>query len=281
MPNRTITNCALAAALRGYADLPDSDKHIKSGAQIGVGFIQNRYKKEFVKFLLESGALSIGSFRLKSGRESPYFINTGLFDDGYKIAKLGEFYAERAIDATGGNFDIVFGPPYKGIPLAVAVSVALANRGLNKGWASYRKEGKEHGEASGYSGTKEQLQKELVLGHAITNSSRILLVDDVLTTGEAKEEALDVLDSVADNTRVVAGLISVDRQELDERGRDAVAEFRQKTGVQFFAIATLSDIVEVRLEAGGLEPQQKNVFRNYISRWGTDEAKRRLVSQLY
>ncbi len=257
------------------------DKHIRFGAQIGVGFIQNQYKKEFVKFLLDSGALLVGQFHLKSGRESPYFINTGLFDDGYKIAKLGEFYAEAAIDAVGTDFDIVFGPPYKGIPLVVAASVALANRGLNKGWASYRKEFKEHGEASGHSGSKEQLQKELILGHAITNSSRILLVDDVLTTGEAKEEALGVLDSVADNTRVVAGLISVDRQELDEQGKDAVAEFRRKTGIQFFSITTLSDIVELLIEADELKGEKLEGFRNYISKWGTGEAKQRLTSQLY
>ncbi|MBI2085119.1 MAG: orotate phosphoribosyltransferase [Candidatus Aenigmarchaeota archaeon] len=258
-----------------------SDKHIRFGAQIGVGFIQNQYKKEFVKFLLDSGALRVGSFRLKSGRESPYFINTGLFDDGYMITKLGEFYAAAAIDVVGIDFDTVFGPPYKGIPLAVATSMALAGRRINRGWSSYRKEVKDHGEATEHERTKSQLQKELIIGHEITDGSRVLLVDDVLTTGGTKEEALDILYRVADNVKVVAGLIAVDRQELDEQGKDAVAEFKQKTGVQFFSIATTSDILEYLGEFGGVTEEQTTAFRSYIFRWGTEEARRRLTSQLY
>ncbi len=254
-----------------------SDKHIRFGVQIGVGFIQNRYKKEFVKFLLDSGALRVGSFRLKSGRESPYFINTGLFDDGYRITKLGEFYADAAIDAVGTDFDIILGPPYKGISLAVATSMALTGRGINKGWSSYRKEVKMHGEASDNSLVKSQRQNELLLGHRINEGSRILLVDDVLTTGQAKEEALEVIAGVADNARVVAGLIAVDRQEIDEHGEDAVAEFRQKTGVQFFSIATTSDILEYLEEFDGVATEQRAVFRSYIFRWGTEEARQRLA----
>ncbi|MBI4176878.1 MAG: orotate phosphoribosyltransferase [Candidatus Aenigmarchaeota archaeon] len=220
--------------------------------------------------------MRVGSFRLRSGRESPYFINTGLFDNGYRMARLGEFYSEAATACVGTDFDVVFGPPYKGIPLAVATSMALAGRGINKGWSSYRKEVKIHGEAADDSAAKAGLQNELILGHRINDRSRILLVDDVLTTGEAKEEALGVLARVADNARVVAGLIAVDRQEVDEYGKDAVEEFRQKTGVQIFSIASMSDILECLEDLGRMAAEQRAAFRNYIFRWGTDEARQRL-----
>ncbi len=233
------------------------------------------YKSEFIEFLMSSGALKIGGpFKLKSGRMSPYFLNAGSFDDGETVNKVGKFYAEAALAQMGADsFDVVVGPPYKGIQLAVATSIGLAGRGVNKGFAYYRKEAKTHGEATGSGMSKAQLQKELMVGYSLANGSRVLLVDDVFTTGETKYEAVNVLNSVADNVKFAGGVIAADRQEINEDGESAIASFYNDTKIKFSAVVTVSEIIDYLKGANKLSSADEASFMSYLRAWGTKEAR--------
>lgn len=236
-----------------------------------------QYKAGFIEFLLTTGALKIGGpFRLRSGRMSPYFINVGSFDDGESNRRLGEFYAQALLHNVGAdNFDVIFGPPYKAITLATSASIALANRQVNKGFSFYRKEVKGYGEATGSGRTKEQIQRELIVGYPIGNGSRVVLIDDVFTTGDTKYEALQVLKAVADDVKVPAGVIAADRQEINEDGDAAIAQFTRDTGIPFHAVVTLSDIIDYMYEANKLSPADGSALKTYLRAWGTSEARER------
>jgi len=159
--------------------------------------------QEFVQFSVEAGVLRFGDFTTKAGRKSPYFFNTGFFDDGMKLMRLGEFYARRLL-ASGVEFDMLFGPAYKGITLAAAVAIGLARHGKNVTYAYNRKEAKAHGEG----GT--------LVGAAV--KGRVMIIDDVITDGASKREAADLIRAAGAEPVGVA--ITMDRQE---RARDAVA----------------------------------------------------------
>ena len=193
---------------------------------------QNRLAQEFVQFAIESGVLRFGEFKTKAWRLSPYFFNAGLFDDGAKLGRLAQFYA-RALLASGIEFDLIFGPAYKGIPLGAAVAIELARLGVNKPFAYNRKEAKDHGEG----GT--------LVGAPL--AGRVLIVDDVISAGTAVRESIALIQAAGATPHAVA--IALDRQEkATENGQDvpwsAVQYVRETLGLQVCAIASLSDLLQ-------------------------------------
>ena len=193
--------------------------------------------QEFVQFSVEAGVLRFGEFKTKAGRQSPYFFNTGLFDDGAKLMRLGEFYARRLL-ASGIAFDMLFGPAYKGITLAAAVAIGLARHGRNVPYAYNRKEAKDHGEGG------------MLVGAPV--KGRVLIIDDVITDGASKREAADLIRAVG--AEPVAVAITMDRQErASDDGADrrsGVQYVEQALGLQVVAIATLADLMEFLATTG-------------------------------
>jgi len=228
------------------------------------------YKQRFIDFLLDKEALKIGEFKLKSGRISPYFVNTGMFDDGESIGKLGYFYAAKIADKFGEEFDIVFGPAYKGIPLSVTTTISLSSDfGINKGYSFNRKEPKGHGEAI--------KQKNWIVGHKIEDDSRILMIDDVFTTGGTKYESIDLLNSVADNPHYVGLIIAVDREEVGEDGKSAIKQFEEKTGIPVDSIVRISEIINYLWDAKKITASDKQRLEEYLKKYGIEEVKGRLI----
>ncbi len=192
------------------------------------------YKREFIEFALGHEVLRFGEFTLKSGRLSPYFFNAGLFNTGVRLAGLGRYYAE-AIVAAGIEFDVLLGPAYKGIPIASAAAVQLAERhDRDVPWAFNRKEAKDHGEGG------------LIVGTPL--AGRVLLVDDVITSGAAIREVMTIVDN---SPASLAGVVvSVDRQERGSGALSAIQEVERDRGVRVHAIVTLDDIVAYLRESG-------------------------------
>ncbi|MDX1506695.1 MAG: orotate phosphoribosyltransferase [Woeseiaceae bacterium] len=191
------------------------------------------YKKEFIDFALELGVLQFGEFTLKSGRVSPYFFNAGLFNTGYAAAKLGRFYAAAVAEADV-DFDMLFGPAYKGIPLVTLTAAALAEHyGIDVPYAYNRKEAKAHGEGGSVVGA--QLR------------GRVLIVDDVITAGTAVREAYQVI--TAQGADIAGLVISLDRQERGQGELSAVQELRSTLGIPVISIAGLADLVEALEES--------------------------------
>ena len=192
--------------------------------------------QEFVQFAVESGVLRFGQFKTKAGRMSPYFFNAGLFDDGAKLGRLAQFYARHLLaeeQRSGLAFDMIFGPAYKGIPLAAAVAIELARLGRNLPFAYNRKEAKAHGEGGTLVGA--------------TLAGRVLIVDDVMSAGTAVRESIALIKAAGATPHAVA--IALDRQEkATENGVDvnhsAVQYVTQQLGLQVCAIARLSDLLQ-------------------------------------
>jgi len=192
---------------------------------------QDRLAQDFVEFAVGAGVLRFGEFKTKAGRLSPYFFNAGLFDDGEKLGRLAQFYAQRIL-ASGVEFDMLFGPAYKGIPLAAAVAIELARLGRNVPYAYNRKEAKDHGEGG------------LLVGAPVRG--RVLIVDDVMSAGTAARESIALIQDAGATPHAVA--IALDRQEkATEGGQDvswsAVQYVREKLGLQVCAIAKLADLL--------------------------------------
>jgi orotate phosphoribosyltransferase len=196
---------------------------------------QDKLAQEFVAFAVQSGVLRFGEFKTKAGRLSPYFFNAGLFDDGAKLGRLAQFYARRILDS-GIEFDMIFGPAYKGIPLAAAVAIELARMGRNVPYAYNRKEAKDHGEGGSLVGAPVQ--------------GRVLIVDDVMSAGTAARESIALIQAAGATPHAVA--IALDRQEMaTENGQDvpwsAVQYVREKLGLRVCAIAQLDDLLQYLL----------------------------------
>jgi len=190
------------------------------------------YKKEFIQFLLEMKALKFGEFTLKSGRLSPYFLNTGMLHTGRSINRLGSFYASTIVDNVRGDYSAVFGPAYKGIPLAIAAVNALyAEHGIDVDYAFNRKEAKDHGD------------KGLIVGKELSSDDTLVLVDDVITAGTAVRESLDLL-AAQGNPALSAVIVSVDRMEKGTGEKSAIQEISESTGISFYPIVTIIDIIE-------------------------------------
>ncbi|MBU2628006.1 MAG: orotate phosphoribosyltransferase [Proteobacteria bacterium] len=187
------------------------------------------YKQEFIEFLIECNALKFGEFELKSGRIAPYFINTGMFDTGLKIKKLGVFYAKAIQEHFSDKFDGIYGPAYKGIPLCISAAQALSDMDMDKGYVFNRKEAKTYAD------------KSVVVGMALTSDVRLILVDDVITSGKAIRESLDVL-KFCNNPKVCGIIISVNRQEKGKTNENALKEVEKILGIPIHAIVTITDI---------------------------------------
>lgn len=187
-----------------------------------------QYKRDFIEFALSRNVLKFGEFTLKSGRKSPYFFNAGLFNTGADLARLGEFYA-AAIQASAVDFDVVFGPAYKGIPIGTSVSVALFNRyGIDKPVCFNRKEMKDHGEGGNLIGSPLQ--------------GKILLVDDVITAGTAIRESMELIS--ANKAELAAVLIALNRKERGKGEISAIQEVERDYQCQVLSIIDLDDLMQ-------------------------------------
>ncbi len=190
------------------------------------------YKQEFVEFMVRANVLTFGDFVTKSGRQTPYFVNTGNYKTGAQIAKLGEIYAECIKNQVGQNFDLLYGPAYKGIPLAVTTAVALYQRyQWDVPYCFNRKEQKDHGEGGGLIGWKPR------------DGERVLIIEDVITAGTSVRESLALLKSVA-QVNIGDLVVAVDRRERGTNGRQtALQELETALGIQTHPIVTIDEIV--------------------------------------
>jgi orotate phosphoribosyltransferase len=213
----------------------------------------------FVRFLLDSQVLRFGDFTAKSGRQTPYFFDAGRFGQGSQLERLGEFYAQRLLDSLAGGFDVLFGPAYKGIPLAVATSMALSRRGRDVGFCFNRKEAKDHGEGG------------VLIGHRLADGDRVVIIEDVTTAGTSIRETVPLLRAAA-KVQLVGLIVAVDRQERGQGTESALQEIAREYGLQALSIANIDQIVE-QLRAPGaqpplLTPELDARIREYRRRYG-------------
>lgn len=189
-----------------------------------------QYKRDFIEFMVRSDVLTFGDFTTKSGRRTPFFINTGRYRTGEQLAQLGEFYAAAIDELWPDDIDILFGPAYKGIPLVATASIGLAARGRGIGYLFNRKEAKDHGEGG------------VLVGALPSNGDRVLIVEDVTTAGTSIRETVPILQAHAD-VDIVGLIVSADRQERGTGDRSALAQVAQDFSMTTRAIVTLDDIV--------------------------------------
>ena len=208
------------------------------------------YKREFIQFLEGAGVLKFGDFTAKSGRKIPYFINAGDIKTGDQISKLGEFYAKAYFEKVGNKKTVLYGPAYKGIPIAVSVACALSKEGLDVPFFFNRKEEKDHGEGGVFVGYKPQ-------------GEDIVIVEDVITAGTAIRESMEILSSVKDS-KVAAVFVMVDRKEKGKTEKSAMAEVGEEFGFPVYSVVDVYDIIEY------LEEDEKNAenverIKNYLA----------------
>lgn len=191
-----------------------------------------QYKKEFIEFMIDCNVLKFGDFVTKSGRKTPFFVNTGFYRTGSQLKRLGEYYAEAVNNEFGMDFDVLFGPAYKGIPLTVATTVAIAEEyDEDIKYCSNRKEEKDHGD------------KGILLGSPIEDGDRVVIIEDVTTAGTSIEETLPIIKAQGD-VDVVGMVVSVDRMERGQGSKSALKEIEEKYGFKTTAIVTMAEVVE-------------------------------------
>ena len=191
-----------------------------------------QYKKEFIEFMVDSNVLRFGEYTLKSGRKSPFFMNAGAYITGSQLRRLGAYYAQAIHDNYGTDFDVLFGPAYKGIPLAVASTMAFSELyGRDIRYCSNRKEIKDHGDVG------------ILLGSDLNDGDRVVIIEDVTTSGKSIEETFPILKEQA-NVDVVGLMVSLNRQERGRTQKNALAEIREVYGIETGAIVTMEEVVE-------------------------------------
>lgn len=210
-------------------------------------------KNQFIEFVMQTGVLKLGEFTLKSGRISPYFFNAGLFNTGSQLATLARGYAS-AIKESNFEFDVLFGPAYKGIPLAATTSVSLAlDFNIDKPYAFNRKEAKKHGEGGN------------IVGHPLQGN--VLIIDDVITAGTAIREAMDII--TANGAKPAGVVIALDRMEKGKGTLSAIQEVEQEYGIPVMSIITLNDIIDyLALSDDPLSQQYLDAMQAYRSEYG-------------
>ncbi|HGF7191176.1 TPA: orotate phosphoribosyltransferase [Vibrio cholerae] len=209
------------------------------------------YQREFIEFALEKQVLKFGEFTLKSGRKSPYFFNAGLFNTGRDLARLGRFYAAALVDS-GIEFDVLFGPAYKGIPIATTTAVALADHhDVDTPYCFNRKEAKNHGEGGNLVGSKLE--------------GRVMLVDDVITAGTAIRESMELIQ--ANNADLAGVLVAIDRQEKGKGELSAIQEVERDFGCAVISIVSLTDLITY-LEQQGNNTEHVEAVKAYRAQYG-------------
>ncbi len=210
------------------------------------------HQREFIEFLLQHHAIKFGEFTLKSGRISPYFFNLGTFNSGASLTKLGEFYAET-LQQSGFNYDVLFGPAYKGIPLVCATNIALFNKyQIDAPYCFNRKEKKDHGDTGSFVGAPLQGQ--------------VVMVDDVITAGTTVRETIAMLETL--NAKLTAIIIAFDRQEKGSTDKSAIQEAVERFNVPVQSIITLNDLIFYLEDKPGMQEQLARI-REYQERYGT------------
>lgn len=219
------------------------------------------YKQEFIKFMVRSGVLTFGDFITKSGRKTPYFINTGNYKTGMQAAKLGEFYAKCIQENFPDRIDALFGPAYKGIPLSVAAAIALYQQhGREVNYCFNRKEAKDHGEG----GT--------LVGYKLKDGDKVVITEDVITAGTAVRETLPILEAAA-KVEVAGLIVSADRMERGKGEKSAIQEVEAEFGIKTYPIVTIREIIDAlyQTEVDGkvyIDDQMREKMENYLKTYG-------------
>lgn len=212
------------------------------------------HKEEFITFMMDAGVLTFGDFTTKSGRKTPYFINTGNYKTGAQISKLGDYYADCIIDS-GVRYDALFGPAYKGIPLSVAAASSLyRNHGLDVPYCFNRKEIKDHGEGGG------------IVGYQPKAGDRLAIIEDVVTAGTAVRESIALLAQIAP-VKIEALFVSVDRMERGTGALSALDELREALNIKVYPIITVRDIID-SIPAGD---DRRNKMEDYLAAYGAQQ----------
>ena len=223
------------------------------------------YKKEFISFMLECEVLKFGSFTLKSGRQSPFFMNAGAYITGSQLKRLGEYYAKAVLDNFGDDFDVFFGPAYKGIPLAVVTAVAYSELyGKEVKYCSDRKEEKDHG-----------ADKGSLLGYKIKDGDRVVIIEDVTTSGKSIEETLPKIkaqETVPGGIKIVGEIVSLDRREkAPDSDKSALEVITEKHGFPVKAIVTMNDVIDALYTNGNKTVITDDLMKQidaYYKQWG-------------
>lgn len=220
-----------------------------------------QYKSEFIQFMVDSKVLKFGDFTLKSGRKSPFFMNAGAYVTGSQLMKLGEYYAKAIHDRYGDDFDVLFGPAYKGIPLTVATTIAYSKLfGKEIRYCSNRKEVKDHGDAG------------ILLGSNLKDGDRVVVIEDVTTSGKSMEETIPIVRAQADVT-IVGLMVSLNRQEKGKGDKCALDEIKELYGFETEAIVTMEEVVEAlyKKEVNGevlIDEEMKKRIDAYYAEYG-------------
>ena len=221
----------------------------------------DRYKEEFIEFMVNSNVLKFGDFTTKSGRKTPFFINTGNYTTGAQLKKLGEFYAKAINNHFGSDFDVLFGPAYKGIPLTVTTAISLNEfSDINVEYCSNRKEVKDHGEGG------------ILLGGSLKDSKRVVIVEDVMTAGTSIYETAPILKAQGD-VDIKGLIISVDRMEKGKSEKSAQEEIKETFGITTYSIVTMKEVVEYlyNRELNGkvyIDDNMKSSIESYYEKYG-------------
>lgn len=222
------------------------------------------YKKDFIDFMVECRVLTFGDFVTKSGRKTPFFINTGNYMTGSQLKKLGEFYAQAIKEHFGEDYNVLFGPAYKGIPISVATSMALYEKyGIEVKYSSNRKEIKDHGD------------KGMFLGHKPIEGDKVMIIEDVTTAGTSIYETMSLFKSQG-NINVIGLIISVDRMEKGQGERSASFELKKKFGLRTYGIVTMEEVVSYlyNKEINGkvlLDYNIKETIEKYYKEYGAKD----------
>lgn len=219
------------------------------------------YKAEFIDFMVESQVLKFGDFTLKSGRKSPFFMNAGAYVTGTQLRKLGEYYARAIHDNFGLEFDVLFGPAYKGIPLSVATAMAISELyGKDVRYCSNRKEVKDHGDTG------------ILLGSKLQNGDRVVMIEDVTTSGKSIEETYPIIKAQAD-VEIVGLVVSLNRMEKGKTDKSALEEIQETYGFPAAAIVTMNEVTEYlyKKDCGGtilLDDAVRKALDDYYAQYG-------------
>ena len=215
-----------------------------------------QYKQEFVDFMLESNVLRFGDFTLKSGRKSPFFMNAGLCITGSQLTRLGEFYAKAIHNTYGDDFDVIFGPAYKGIPISVATTMAYSRLfGKEVRYCSNRKEAKDHGDAG------------ILLGSPIKDGDRVVVVEDVTTSGKSMEETIPIVRAQGDVT-IVGLMVSLNRCERGKGDKSALEEIKDLYGFETNAIVSMNEIIDYLVEKKVIDDELLGRLNAYYEEYG-------------